>query len=454
MEVFRMRSLSRDTNGLFRRCWKAMRLLLLLAVVVASGCTKPNPASCADGHCSDPARPFCDVDGTIGGEANTCISVGCTPNEFVECRQDSALSCNATGTNYDLLQCEFGCGETGCKDPPPCTTPECEKRIIPKYLPTICDSLATDASLVIAANTQFDTGGSGCTSVVTQMTGPEICVMHYGTITIERNMIYRVTGSRALALVADRQLLIDGILDVSAKGGTGPGGGMKLSGTAAANAGGGGAGARTAGAAGGTTTQNGGAGNGGSAELNAAMQTELFGGTHAALAQKGAGAVTLISCRADASIPGLVDAGGAGGQAGYNTFSGAPPVATYHPPIGGGSGGTVVIQGLAITIAGEIYANGGGGGGGGDATLGASTSGTDGTRSTTPAGGGTSTGGGLGGAGGALDAPVGGNGANQPGAGGGSSGFILTYTPISVTPTVSALGLSPALAPNGTVGTN
>ena len=151
-----MRSLSRDTRGWFRRSWIAMRLLLGLVLLVA-GCTKPNPASCADNHCSDPARPFCDVDGTIGGEPQTCIAVSCTPNAFAECRNDAALTCNANGDNYDLLECEFGCGTSGCKTPPECTTLDCMKHIIPKYLPTICDTLATQAALHITSDMMLDT---------------------------------------------------------------------------------------------------------------------------------------------------------------------------------------------------------------------------------------------------------------------------------------------------------
>lgn len=92
------------------------RVSLLVAALV-SGCTKPNPKSCRDGTCTDPALPFCDVDGALSGEPETCIAVSCTPGEFTACRGDLAITCNGAGTDYDLLQCERGCDETvgGCR---------------------------------------------------------------------------------------------------------------------------------------------------------------------------------------------------------------------------------------------------------------------------------------------------------------------------------------------------
>jgi hypothetical protein len=97
-----------------------MNRLFVLALVV--GCTKPNPAStCSNGTCSDPAFPFCDVDGAIGGEPNTCIAVSCTAGSAATCRSDGALICNATGDNYDVTACPAGCVDgIGCNQA--CTT--------------------------------------------------------------------------------------------------------------------------------------------------------------------------------------------------------------------------------------------------------------------------------------------------------------------------------------------
>ena len=85
--------------------------IVLLACV---GCTKPNPAaSCANGTCSDPAYPYCDVDGAIAGEPGTCIAVNCAPGSVGACEGgNAALICNTAGNGYDQEPCAFGCDGT------------------------------------------------------------------------------------------------------------------------------------------------------------------------------------------------------------------------------------------------------------------------------------------------------------------------------------------------------
>ena len=441
--------------------WR-MRLVVILALV--AGCsTKPNPKNCSDNHCNDPSLPFCDVDGAIAGEPNTCIAVDCTPLQFEECRADRALVCNATGDNYDLVECEFGCGATGCQ---PCTGAGCEKHIIPKFVPTACSQPASLSELTIGADTMIDTSNPlACSEVVVQTAGPEICVLHYDKIKIEQNRTYTVTGSRALALVADHLLSVEGILDGSASRNAGfpvngPGGGLVKSGGGGGTAGGG-AGYRTAGGAGAAGTVNGGAANGGAAGASPLLLAELSGGrqpTKAAdgtLPGGGGGALVLTSCRGEVSIAGLIDVGGGGGTA-YYKESGIPMM--YYFAAGGGSGGTVILQGQTVTVMGQIFANGGGGGSGGGGVFGMD--GQDGTRSTSAARGGppnfpdTSGAGGDGGTalppgvGQKLDSGGGG------GAGGGSAGFIVVYTPEGVFPTLTPLAVSPGFEPKGTVPTN
>ncbi|MBS1121430.1 MAG: hypothetical protein H6Q90_3658, partial [Deltaproteobacteria bacterium] len=82
-------------------------------MVMAAGCTRPNPLSCADGLCSDPGFPFCDEDGSFGDTIQTCIAVDCTPMEFATCRGDLAITCNAAGDDFDLVQCQRGCDAAG-----------------------------------------------------------------------------------------------------------------------------------------------------------------------------------------------------------------------------------------------------------------------------------------------------------------------------------------------------
>ncbi len=91
-------------------------VLGLVLVSGVSGCTKPNPKSCADGLCTDQSFPFCDLDGTLEGTPETCLAVSCTASEFAACRGDIAITCNASGNDYDLISCELGCDPVvGCR---------------------------------------------------------------------------------------------------------------------------------------------------------------------------------------------------------------------------------------------------------------------------------------------------------------------------------------------------
>ena len=102
--------------------------LILVGLVVTASCTIPNPRSCADGVCSDPAFAFCDVDGALEGSPLTCIAVTCSPQEFIACRGDQVIQCNGTGNDFDLIQCELGCNEssagcTSCASDDQCSNP-------------------------------------------------------------------------------------------------------------------------------------------------------------------------------------------------------------------------------------------------------------------------------------------------------------------------------------------
>lgn len=426
----------------------------LYVCVLAAGCTKPNPAlSCDNGLCTDPTVPYCDVTGTLGGDGpNTCIHVSCTANEFAECRGDKAVTCNATGDNYDLLTCSQGCDATmgGCKPEPPCTTLDCMKHIIPQYLPTECNDLATNGDLTISASTSLDTSNDAmCTRVVQQLNGPPLCVVHYNAISIDRNQTLTVTGTRALALVADQTLLVDGILDVSAsRSVSGPGGGVTVSGSLTNGAGGGGSGYRVKGGAGGSSAGDGGAANGGDALANPTGATYLIGGPRTD-SGGGGGGVTLISCRGEVQVPGTVDAGGGGGEEEY-----IQGLNTIIRARGGGAGGTIVLQGMRLNVTGGVFANGGGGGGASGGGTG--TPGEDGRRSTSPALGGldgSGAGGTItGGSGGTKDNP--GPGKGPAGGGGGAGGFLLAYTPSPTASTITPVAASPLFESTIVIATN
>jgi hypothetical protein len=470
---------------------------------VAMGCaTKKNPAlMCPDGQCTNPKFPFCDSDGAVGGEPNTCIAVSCTAGAFVACDQDRSITCNSDGTNYDVTQCPNGCSAdtNGCR---PCApgsmtcgngevdvcdntgmphaescagacvdspSPHCEY-IQPRYLPDVCDTPGVGTFEINQSGT-FDTDlDVNCTGgIVTQAGGDAICVVRNASIKIDADATFHVISSlnrnvsanmfgkgRAIAFVSDQDLVVDGVLDVGAQGWfSGPGGGYSQSGGGAGSGTApGGAGFATNGGAGGSTTTDGGAANGGAATLDPATLVTLVGGPRSG--GGGGGAALLISCRGKIVVTGTIGANGGGGPGGWNLF-------TMTPGSGGGAGGYVVLQGLDVQVTGELYANGGGGGAGANGTGGSTAEdGQDGSWSgNTSAFGGTPRNGAGGGGVGGLDGAAGhlpgvglhpttGGGA---GGGGGSVGFLQTYTPAGVTPTLTPAHSSPHFRPNATIPT-
>jgi hypothetical protein len=94
-----------------------LRTLGTIVLLLACACTERNPEYCGDGTCVDPKLPFCDVDGSFSGIPGTCIAVQCEPAEFARCRgEDTAITCSATGKNYDIVKCPMGCDvdASGC----------------------------------------------------------------------------------------------------------------------------------------------------------------------------------------------------------------------------------------------------------------------------------------------------------------------------------------------------
>lgn len=365
---------------------KVMKRFWWLAGLLVS-CTKPNPsATCSNGTCSNPDYPYCDADGAVGGEPNTCLAVSCTAGDFGVCDGDAtALMCNAAGNGYDVQPCDHACQDAiGCIACAPSTSacvgntiqecgadgrvaklttcslscvadpaPHCAY-ISPRYLPDVCDALATDAELHITSSGTIDTDAqTSCNGgVVPQSTGPSICVMRYGTITIDSGATLSFIASTGttgtpgnlLAMVADGDLTIHGTLDIGARSGaSGPGGGDQTSGGGPANlgTGGGGAGFKNAGAAGGSLSADGGAQNGGSAAtMDPSLLASLVGGSAASGGGGGGGAATLVSCRGAVVVDGKVASGGGGGRGGFHAINGF-----NFGGAGGGAGGYVVFQG-------------------------------------------------------------------------------------------------------------
>ena len=476
---------------------------LVAGLLLTGACTKANPAaSCADGTCSDPAFPFCDRDGSVGGEPGTCVAITCQAGANGGCQGSAALVCNADGTSFDPVPCANGCDpNAGCNACTPgevrcagaklqtcgsdavfadtetcqlaCTTapqPHCAY-LSPKYVPDACDVPASGTALAVVASATIDSSlDNNCTGgVVPQTEGPEICVMHYDRISVSSGASLTLVGTRAVALVADNDLTVTGAIEVGATGSvSGPGGGTYESGggptTINDGSGGGGAGFRTPGGAGGNGTGDGATTNGGSASGAPIEGAPLRGGPRAAFAAAGGGggALTAISCRSRVTVLGTIDSRGGGGGGGR--VRSTPVTDNPVAGAGAGAGGYVVLQGVSILVTGQTFANGGGGGAGNNTafTPGA-VNGLDGTASDTlcASGGVAPTGAGNGGAGG-----CGTNSTSQPGdglhppattgragGGGGSMGFFQSYTPAGVTPTLVPAHASPGFQPNLTVET-
>jgi hypothetical protein len=426
-------------------------------VCVQNQCVTPTTCQ-GDSDCMMPT-PFCAPNGTCVEclDASSCsdpLSVCGPTNSCVECVDSTTCGDKVCDTSTNVCR--------GCNNDSECAngfcsleSHLCRRSIVPKYLPTICDTPATDASLVLVANTSLNTDADAMCNggVVAQSQAPEICVLRYGSIMVPTAVTFRASGTRLIALVADDALSIDGILDISADASTltnGPGGGSIVNGGGVGvHIGGGGAGFRTDGAAGGDATATGGAANGGTA-INPLLNPALIGGPVSNNGGGAGGGATLISCRGSISVAGTIDAGGSGGRAGKiaagMSFGGG----------GGNAGGYVVLQAHVIDVTGRVYANGGGGGAGlgGPAIFGG-----DGNRSLVPAlGGGTYPNEAAGGAGAAgTSLPTGGirsiAAANTAGGGGGSMGFFQTYTPVGFTPTLAPAEASPGFEPNLTIDT-
>lgn len=468
--------------GLAASCESAAPDVCKVVCTIDAEC--PSGQLCGDlGRCSDgaacPCEPdeflgcveagasalFCNAtgDGVMGeacgggcnADASRCNT--CVP-EAATCSADrmAVTSCAADGLAVTTESCALGCVGTT-----PTASTHCG-HIAPAYLDTVCDQPATLPSLDITSATTLDTNlTTTCTGgIVTQAAGAEICVIRYGTITIGQSL--RVTGSRAVAFVADRDLVVSATVDLSAVGGvSGPGGGRTLSGErVGVGRGGGGAGFKHAGANGGALTMPSG-GIGGVALVPTPAATGFLGGPRPAsptVTQQqqnfpggggGGGAVLLIACRGTVTVAGGLHANGGGGGGSQDIIPvvGMTAVASGG---GGGAGGFIAIQGAKVIVTGRLHANGGGGGGGCDTDGCAGLPGQDGQRSTVAARGGSTSsefGIGTGGFGGTTGVPSPGSAGSGFGAGGGggSSGYLQIFTATGITPTNTPIEASPAV---------
>lgn len=476
----------------------------LMVILIASGCNEVRTRSCkatcsTDSDC--PSGLVCGDLGLCAAEGETC---SCEPGEFIACDGDNALFCNAeangvtsescgaSGCNGAAKRCNACIPETIACSADGTTLDQCDRDgvvahseacpagclsgadggadrcgyIDPVWLSGICDEPAAkpEAILSDALDVQQD---SACTGGVVEREGTKFCVVRAGRIEIGD---LKVTGTRAIAFVADGELTVSGTLDVSADGRTpGPGAGVLGAGPPRLNSsykGGGGAGFAQAGGGGGGNETGTEAGTPGGPITDRPITSRFVGGATAASAICGEGTILclgaidfpgggggggalLVACRGTVRVTGLIDAGGGGGSGGGDHYPASGTIAQGGAP-GGGSGGFVVFQGARVEITGKLYANGGGGGAGCGTDNCRGLPGADGLRGTTGAPGGDPPGNtGGGGIGGSVSntpgfgEPTFSAGAAGAGGGGGSVGRFLVFTPSGVTPVLTPAEASP-----------
>ena len=232
----------------------------------------------------------------------------------------------------------------------------------------VCLSAAPASPLVLPSDPGFDTGGGGCTEIVSSQ-GIELCVMAGTTVSLPVGRTFRGLGARPLVVVAVDTMTIDGFLGVSSLIGSQPGAGSGFAPCSGATAGVDDAGGASGGAGG---SFGGRGGTGGSGDLDA---TPSLGGV---------AAPTVVPTNIRAGCPGTSggtgdSAGGAGGPGGgalyliagtqitingglYSVGRGGGGAMSRGGGGGGGSGGLIGLDAPTVHIVGTIAANGGGGG--------------------------------------------------------------------------------------------
>ena len=368
-----------------------MRKLAIVLVLLAA-CTKKEDQCTSNADCTDPAYPFCDVDGQYpesGGSKNVCTIVppecpvsqcGCEAGATT-CGSDNMLTvCDPDGMSATQTACGLGCEVSGTA---------CKTFTPSNGLEPALASAATQPALVIASGSTIDTDSGGITDVDGNvLTAESTLVAQTGTpirVFAAQSFVLgsiTVTGAHALALVASGDVAINGEArrdgDESVGGPGANVGSDACTGSGATNdgnvdTGAGGAGGATTGAPGGGHDVMGHAGGapvtgfdtlvggcaGGSVTFTDGVTPVQPGGA-------GGGAIQIVSA-SSVHLSGVISVGGGGGG----------------PAAGGGGGGLVVIETPVLTMdaTGGIAANGGGGGGG--------CNGTDATPDLVPAPGGT-----------------------------------------------------------------
>jgi hypothetical protein len=311
--------------------------------------------------------------------ADSELPIDAGPCEVVgkSCAGDLLRTCTEVGVVPTEIACGWGC----IADPPHCGVVTPSGGVV-----TSADLEATGSAVAIGGTASIDTSTGEITGV--RAAGPGLVdgidfsirdgvgVFRMKSLTITANLT--VTGTGALALVSDGEIVIDGVIDVRGPctgNLAGPGGHPGGAGNDGAGAGAGGQGNLSGSGCGG----GGGAGFGapgsrgggalaslrglggivfGTAEILSLSSSGGSGGGSGAASEGGAGgggggALQLISNARVRILSGGINAGGCGGSRAQSS-SGCGG--------GGGSGGAILIEAPIVELDGGLAVNGGGGG--------------------------------------------------------------------------------------------
>jgi hypothetical protein len=450
-----------------------MRSWLPLAVLLSS-CTfrvtgvdltdlSANANDLSGGHVDDLASS----DGLVGGDGmsgdamSSDALVDATPTDFTPasdlqcvggCFGNTLRTCSVSGATDQ--SCALGCSTSG--------SAHC-LQFVPSGGAVTSGDLTVGglSNVIISANVVLDSDTGAISGGIRNATASGVIdhgieyrssgrtgIFIFNQLTVAMGFTVSLRGSKAVALVSESDIHLDGVLDgtqpcTSPVPSPGPGGEFGgAAGQSSAGAGHGGAGQgahnQASGGGGGGYGAVGGAGGSsqtgtGAAAVSGGNMVALdlsklqggFGGGGAQSAGGGGGAAIQLVAGGSIIVTngtnGGINAGGCGARA-YTTGSG-------NGGGGGGSGGLILLEAQSINVSGTLAANGGGGAAG-DTSGGAGQSGKLGTAvasggvnsnaSQTDAGGG-----GAGGTknSGAVDG-TGGTGINNGGGGGGGVGYI------------------------------
>jgi hypothetical protein len=424
--------------------------------------------------CTDPAFPYCDVDGAIGGTPGACIAAPCVAGTFGKCDGSNALVCNQQGEGYDPISCINGCaGGSGCIT---CTANSqscangtqltcdasgalsttmcplgcgadgtaCAIYIPSNNLETYFDMTASPADLDLEAGT-IELDGSTFTTSDGMMTttlpsfdmvapagGAPLRVFVVKKLTLGNITITSTTAetagssaSRAAAFLATDQVDVIGTVIVqtgalSRTGCTGNAGSGDKASMPSYLSGGGGGGNATNGANGGAIVGKAAGGMGGSPAGDDELVPLVGGCPGGAPSIVSAGGALQLMSRISIDVSGAITVDG---QSGGDSS-------------GGGAGGGLLLEAPVITVEGTAFvlARGGGGGSGNGLVSGAQLNGsaipggTCSPVSPTCADGGDGAAGSQAMSGGALTIPASGSQRYSAGAGGGGLGRIRFNT--------------------------